>query len=163
MRPRPHTTNAAWNAMPPPSIEPMWLYPEVAEEEREAVQVRPLGEADAVGLIRDDPPYGRRDRRQRHDVGAVRVDPAGPHVGRASLTSSSTVRCSAASPGARPQAGPHSPRRRPYLDADVSVIRHRCERVRTNRLPRAIAGLDMATSSSELVAITRNRFSASST
>lgn len=32
MRPRPHTTNAAWNAMPPPSIEPRWLYPEVAEE-----------------------------------------------------------------------------------------------------------------------------------
>lgn len=53
--------------------------------------------------------------------------------------------------------------RRPYCDADVSVIRHRCERVRMNRLPRAIAGLDMATSSSELVAITRNRFSASST
>ena len=45
----------------------------------------------------------------------------------------------------------------------ASVSRHRCERVRMNRLPRAIAGLDIATSSSELVATTSKPFAASST
>ena len=45
----------------------------------------------------------------------------------------------------------------PAYRPDVSVIRQRCERVRMNRLPRAMAGLDMATSSRELVPTRRNR------
>ena len=41
-----------------------------------------------------------------------------------------------------------------YLERDVSLSRHKCDRVRINRPPLAIAGFDMATSSSVLVPTT---------
>ena len=50
-----------------------------------------------------------------------------------------------------------------YLDSESSVSFHRCERVRMNRFPRTMAGVDMATSSSALVATSRKRSLLSST
>ena len=59
--------------------------PEVAQEQGEAVEVRPVGEPDALDLEGDDSPGRRGDCRQRHYVGAVGEDPSGLHVRPAAL------------------------------------------------------------------------------
>ena len=68
-------------------------------------------------------------------------------------------------PPSRPLAGPARRLASGYRSPPPlrSVRRHRCERVRMNRLPREMAGVDMATSSNSLVPMTLKSSSLSMT
>ena len=119
-------------------------------------------------LIGPAPPGWWQPAQLRWTIAATSPDQVG---GGASLCAAAV---GAAASGDRQGDRRDSPNARPawsalcYLPVGAaagfaSVNRHRCERVRMKRLPRAIAGLDIAVSSSELVPTTSNPFAESST